>query len=328
MNDSSININTRYTQESDFEQGINSNIASFWHSREEGYLKSFDKTSLYWVKHSSPDHSKAILIINGRIECCAKYQELFYDLFQLGYDIYSYDHRGQGWSESLVNNHIIGHINEFDDYVKDLDCLLKEFDLSKYNKCYALGHSMGGNIITRYVQTHPHPFQSIALTAPMFGINLPWYLKPIASSLGQLLTALHPKPTLAPGQTHYVSKAFEQNRLSHSKIRYHWFRNLYEKHPEFQVGGVSTRWIWQALVACKQCYLMTRQVQVPLLVLQASKDEIVDNQSQVKFLKKLAKTSRVCAFKIIYGAKHELLFEQDQFRNQTLDSLLTFFEQS
>ena len=44
MNDSGININTRYTQESDFEQGINSNIASFWHSREEGYLKSFDKT--------------------------------------------------------------------------------------------------------------------------------------------------------------------------------------------------------------------------------------------------------------------------------------------
>ncbi|UUM30715.1 alpha/beta fold hydrolase [Vibrio japonicus] len=315
-----------YTQEPDFEQAINDRISSFWQSREEGFIKSFDKTNLFWIKLSNPEHRKAIVVVNGRIECTWKYQELFFDLFQQGYDIYSYDHRGQGMSDRLIEDKEMGYVEEFADYVKDLDVLVRYFDLEHYDHCYLLGHSMGGNIATRYVQTYPkHPFSAMALSAPMFGVNLPWHLKPVACFLGQCLTAYHPKPTFAPGQVAYFPKPFEGNFLSQSSIRYHWFRDLYEQKPELKIGGASTRWVWQGLMSSKQCILMTRHIQIPLLLLQASDDQIVSNAHQMQFIKKLAKTNAHCAMNIVYGARHELLFETDEYRNKALDSIVQFF---
>ncbi|MCC2525607.1 alpha/beta fold hydrolase [Vibrio coralliilyticus] len=328
MNESSTSINPPYTQESNFEQAINNNIAQLWRSREEGFFKSFDKTRLFWVKLTSPEHTKAIVVVNGRIECTWKYQELFYDLFQQGYDIYSFDHRGQGLSDRLIEDQQMGYVEDFEDYVQDLHGLIQHFDLSGYDKRYLLGHSMGGNIATRYLQSYPdHSFSAVSLSAPMFGVNLPWHLKPIAIPLGQIMTALAPKPTFAPGQAPYYPKPFEGNFLTQSHIRYHWFRDLYEQRPELKIGGASTRWVWQGLMAARKCHLMTRQIKVPLLLLQASSDQIVSNQDQLKFIKKLAKTNYQCALKIIYSSRHEVLFEKDEYRDQALDATLSFFNQ-
>lgn len=327
MNDSScINIRS-YTQESNFEQAINTNIDNLWQSREEAYFRSSDKTSLYWVKLTSEQHTKAIVIVNGRIECSLKYQELFYDLFQQGYDIYSFDHRGQGLSDRLIDDKEMGYVGEFEDYVQDLAQLVEHFDLNRYDKRYLIGHSMGGNIVTRYLQTHAHPFNAAALSAPMYGVNLPWYLKPVATLVGQAMSALQSKPDFAPGQAAYYPKPFEGNFLSQSAIRYRWFRDLYEQQPQLRIGGASAHWVWQGLMACKQCYLMTRHLKTPLLVMQAGEDKIVSNDAQIKLMKKLAKTNTQCAFTIIHGARHELFFEQDEYRNQALDRALTFLEQ-
>ncbi len=327
MNDSSrINIRS-YTQESNFEQAINNNIDKLWQSKEEGFLRSFDKTSLYWVKLTSEQHDKAIVVVNGRIECCLKYQELFYDLFQQGYDIYSFDHRGQGQSDRLIEDKEMGYVEEFDDYIQDLTMLVEHFELSHYKKRYLIGHSMGGNIVTRYLQTQSHPFDAAALSAPMYGVNLPWYLKPIATLVGQAMTALQPKPDFAPGQAAYYAKPFEGNFLSQSDVRYRWFRDLYEQQPQLRIGGASARWVWQGLLSCKKCYLMTRHLKTPLLVMQAGDDKIVSNEAQIKLMKKLAKTNAQCAFTIVQGAKHELFFEQDEYRNQALEHTLTFLEQ-
>jgi lysophospholipase len=161
----------------------------------------------------------------------------------------------------------------------------------------------------------------------MYGVNLPWYLKPVATLIGQLITALYPKPTFAPGQAAYFPKPFEGNFLSQSQVRYQWFRELYEQNPELKIGGASTRWVWQGLLSCQRCHLMTRHIQAPLLVMQAGDDKIVSNIAQSKFMTKLAKTHQHCEFKVIEGARHELLFEQDRYRNQVLDHTMTFFNQ-
>ena len=117
-----------YTQESHFEQAINKEIAALWSTRKEGFLRSPDRRNLFWVSLTSEHHTKAIVVVNGRIECTYKYQELFYDLYRQGYNIYSYDHRGQGLSDRLVKNHDIGYVEEFDDYVQDLALMVEQFD--------------------------------------------------------------------------------------------------------------------------------------------------------------------------------------------------------
>lgn len=315
-----------YTQEPEFEQVINTHIAQLWENRQEGKLKAKDGTQLYWCKLTHENHQKALIVVNGRIESAWKYQELFYDFFQQGYDIYSFDHRGQGLSSHLAPNPEMGHVHEFDDYLDDMDLVLKSFDLSRYQQRHVLAHSMGGNIATRYIQTRPaHNFDKIALSAPMYGVNVPWYLKPIAPFVAQIMTAIYPAPTYAPGYQGYVAKPFEINPLSSSEVRYHWFRDLYEKMPELKIGGPSTRWVWQGLMAAKQCIQQTRQVKIPLLLVQAGADQIVSNQDQQRFVSKLSRTNQHAKMVTVEGAKHEVLFEKDAYRNQALDAVSHFF---
>ncbi|MCV5871060.1 alpha/beta fold hydrolase, partial [Escherichia coli] len=78
-------------------------IAALWQTRQEGFVKGTEKKKIYWCKLTNPEHKKAVLIVNGRIESSWKYQELFYDLYRQGYDVYSFDHRGQGLSDRLLS---------------------------------------------------------------------------------------------------------------------------------------------------------------------------------------------------------------------------------
>ena len=78
-------------------------------------------------------------------------------------------------------------------------------------------------------------------------------------------------------------------------------------------------------MAAKQSIQQTRQIKIPLLLIQAGEEKIVSNDAQVKFINKLKKTNPDCHFKVIEGSRHEVLFEQDKYRNQTLDAINQFF---
>ncbi|WP_165312586.1 alpha/beta fold hydrolase [Vibrio ziniensis] len=318
--------NSSYTQEPNFSQLIEHDIKQLWQQREEGFLQSFDKKQLYWCKITSPQHTKAIVVVNGRIESCWKYQELFFDLFQQGFNIYSFDHRGQGLSARLIDNKQMGYVAEFQNYLTDMHDLIEHFNLSQYQQRFLLAHSMGGAVSARYLQTHPeHLFDAVAFSAPMFGINVPWQIRPIAITLTQVLAATASKPTYAPGYSDYYPKPFEDNPLTQSEVRYRWFRDLYEQKPELKLGGPSTHWVWQSLMAAKQCIQLTRQITIPTLVLQGGKDTVVSNAAQIKFIARLAKTNPNSKLLLINDAKHEILFEKDELRNQALDAILQHF---
>ncbi len=325
MNETST-ASALYTQECDFEQAIQTHIAALWASREEGYFSTKDNKQLFWCSLTNPKHNKALLVVNGRIESAWKYQELFYDFYQQGYDVYSFDHRGQGLSTHLAPDPQMGHIIDFDDYINDMDALVAFFSLSRYQERMILAHSMGGAIATRYIQTHPnHGFDKIALSAPMYGVNVPWYFKPLAITISQIMTALYSTPTYAPGYRSYAPKPFEVNPLSQSLVRYQWFRRLYEDKPELKIGGPSTQWVWQGLMAAKQCIQQTRQISIPLLLVQAGEDKIVCNDAQIKFVHKLQRTNPKARSLTINGAKHEVLFESDQYRNAAMSAIGAFF---
>ncbi len=226
-----------YTQEAQFQYAMQHDIAPCWQSRQQGYHLTLDNKRLYWCSLTAAQHNKVIIIVNGRIESACKYQELFYDLFHQGYDIYSFDHRGQGLSERLIADPQMGYVEQFDDYVRDMDELITRFPLQNYTQRYLLAHSMGGAITTRYLESYPnHPFDAVVLSAPMLGINMPWQLRPIAFTLTKLLSATYATPHYAPGYGAYLPKPFATNQLTHSAVRYQWFRELYEQQPQLKLG--------------------------------------------------------------------------------------------
>lgn len=324
-----INHNKKWLREQHLVEFSQQTLAPFWQSRNEGFIEGQQGKKLYWVSFTRPENNKAILLVNGRIESVYKYQEVFWDLIEQGYDVYSYDHRGQGLSERCCTDQQLGHVEHFDYYIKDLHHVVEAFDLSRYQKRFLVAHSMGGAISTRYLQTHPdHPFDAITLSAPMIGIQMQWYLRLISGPLTKWISSRSPIPDYAPGQKPYYNKPFETNELTHSKLRYQWFRGLYEQQPDIQLGGPSSHWVNQSLLAAKRCSQEAYKLNLPVLLIQASQDTVVDNAAQKRFINKLNKAKpNTAQLEIIQGARHELFFETDELRSQVLNQCMAFFSQ-
>ncbi|WP_413113078.1 alpha/beta fold hydrolase [Thaumasiovibrio sp. DFM-14] len=277
---------------------------------------------LYWMSFTHHKAQGVVVVLNGRVETCWKYQEICYDLFQQGYDVYTFDHRGQGHSPRLSEKADLGHIDCFDYFVDDAHTFLRTIvKPARYQHSHLLAHSMGGTIATLLLTQHA--FTSAALCAPMYGIALSPIMKRIARPCLQLLDWWKGEPGFAPKQGPYINKPFENNVLTHSETRYRWFRQLYQSHPQLRLGGASRQWVIQATKAAQQCRKIKPPLGTPLLILQADKEAIVDNEIQIQVAKQLdAKLTAVA------NAKHEILFESDPIRTAALNEIFAFFKKA
>ena len=324
MASSSVN----FTTEDKFQSEESKEIASFWESREQEQFVGRSGLGLRWCAFTKAEHNKAIVLVNGRTETMIKYKEVFFDLFKQGYDVYSYDHRGQGLSQRLVVASDIGHVVEFEHYVDDLETFIEEIVMQKiYQHRFLLGHSMGGAIALLYAKRKNNHADALALSAPMLGIALSPALEKIAPLLCRFLSHFQHPAKYAPGQKPYRSQSFENNSLTHSKVRHQKIQNVYEQESRAKVGGPSSQWIWQSMQACDRALDSADKIKVPILLLQASEDQIVDNEKISKFHNKRKDLNLPCQFDILPNASHELLFEKDEIRNKTLNLIIDFFNE-
>ncbi|SIO20841.1 alpha/beta fold hydrolase [Salinivibrio sp. ES.052] len=302
-------------------------ITPFWQHREQGFFHGEGGLRLHWCSFTHPQNTRAIVVVNGRIESVMKYQEIFYDLFQLGYDVYSFDHRGQGLSERLViKPRDLGHVERFNDYVTDLATFMQTIRAHRhYDHTFMLGHSMGGAIATLYAHHYPSAIDGLALTAPMFGVQVHPWLGRIAPWLCRSLARYQHPPRFGPGQVGYRHVPFEQNRLTHSRARYAWFRQLYINQPQLQIGGPSSRWIVEGMTAAEQCLGIAPTLSTPTLVCQASDDQIVSNPAMSQFHAVRTHAGKPSYWRTFDGAYHEILFETDNHRVTALDAIHEFF---
>ncbi|MCF1426472.1 MAG: alpha/beta fold hydrolase [Shewanella sp.] len=296
-------------------------LAAFWEQVGTGFISGSKGCNIAWCSIRHPHSNKAIVISNGRVESFLKYQELIFDLYQQGYSVYALDHRGQGLSGRMTVNPCKGHVGQFDDYVDDLHSLIQEIVFpARHKQLFLLGHSMGGCIGTLYLQKHPDTFKAAAFSAPMYGIRLP-APKAIIRILAKLLDKLSAnEPWYVLGGTDYKCQPFADNDLTHSQARYGVYRALYQSKPQIQLGSPTNHWLVQALDACERAIEAARSTRVPLLILQAENDTIVDNSGQNDAL------GGLCQKLVIPGARHEIFIETDERRNQALQAVLAFFE--
>ncbi|SMY17523.1 alpha/beta fold hydrolase [Photobacterium aquimaris] len=312
-----------FSQEASFNTMMAGPISALWQQRHQSTLQGANYCQLSWVSLTPGCSDKVIVIVNGRIESYYKYQELFFDLINQGYHIYALDHRGQGMSQRLIADAEMGYVDQFDDYVTDLYRFITDIVMPQgYQHHYLLGHSMGGAISSLLLARYPTIFDRAVLSAPMHGIHLKPSLRFIAEPLARLNDHLHRQPTYAPGQRCYYPKPFVNNPLTHSEIRFQWFKDLYQQYPQIRLGGASNRWVWQSIAAARACIDEASNITTPTLVLQGSADHIVDNQAHARFCQQIPTKSRLVT---ITDARHELLFESDQYRNIALTEICNHF---
>lgn len=307
-------------------------LAAHWQAQvQQGHFLSHDDLSLPYAKLVNAQHQKTILVVNGRTESYLKYQELALDLFNNGYNVYLYDHRGQGLAPRLLANPDVGYVADFDDYVQDLEQFVQQvIPKEPAQPLYVLAHSMGGTISALWLSQTQVRVQAAALSSPMMGI----YVQPLPHWLAKGLLIVFNKgcqwlghtACYAPSQRDYQALPFKDNVLTHSEVRYQLFIDQYQLTPEVQLGGVSTQWLQQAFNAGEQAIAQAGRITTPTLVLQADQDVVVDNKAQNRFCQALPACEGGRP-KLIKKAAHELFLERDNERRQALEAILSFFGQ-
>lgn len=304
-------------------------LQQFWQNQvTTGDVKTPDGISLFYAYHIPEEAKATIVIVTGRTEAIAKYQELFYEFGRLGYAVLGYDHRGQGQSARLLEDAQIGHVELFADYVEDLHLIQSKFSVLLPERKVLLAHSMGGAVASAYLAKYPGVFKAAALSAPMhapntelvFGAKDGCYLQ---QALGWTCPDCYAGFAGSP----YQDSAFAGNIYSHSEVRYQRFRLLFREQPELQLGGPSWQWLGQACDIAEQMPDIAAQIKVPVKIVQAGADVAVRSEAQVLFCKNLGSYCADGAVFRIEGAHHEILFEADPYRMPALTDILRFYQQ-
>ncbi|AWX16170.1 lysophospholipase [Mergibacter septicus] len=272
-------------------------------------------------QHPKPADNLLILI-NGRAENLLKWTEIAFDFYQLGYDILVFDHRGQGYSDRLLTDKEKGYIDQFRFYVDDLDCLIQHIvNQNSYKHQYLIAHSMGGLIATFYLANYPHHIDKAVLSAPLFGLPRKhlWRDKLLVA----LLILLGQSQSYVFGYGAYRPANLHKNHLSYCKTRIKWHNRIYQAFPQLRIGGPTFAWLHQIFNAFNRLPQKIKQVEIPLLILEAGQDKVVSNTKIEQF----SSLFRQAKLYKLPKAQHEILFEKDPIREKALQSIQHFFTQ-
>lgn len=267
--------------------------------------------------------NKTLVVFNGRTEPMIKYAELIYDLRNEPFDIFIMDHRGQGFSERMVKDDShMGYIENFNYYVQDAKKFVEEIvKKNSTGAIHVMGHSMGGAIAALYMEKYPREFASAVLSSPMIDFYTKGIPRGITTGMTGLLALLGQGKSYAPGEKKFNQYAdFDTNNLTTSIHRFANNNNLEVEYPTTVIRGPSVRWVNQSLKACKQSLKNAYKVETPVLLLQAGSDTIVKNRAQDKFCSQVTNCRKV----VYPAARHEILQEQDEIRNQALGKIKKF----
>ncbi len=313
--------------ETEVKASLDTQLIPFLASGNQFRFETNDGLQLSAIHFEHPSHRATIVVVTGQSESWLKFAEVFFDLYQRGYSIFAYDHRGQGQSPHLSTvNPQIQHVEFFSDYAQDLNTFVETVvkPSSTSESLYLLAHSMGGAVAMDYLSTYETPFQRAVLSAPMLQINTKPYPEAVGLALVRLQLLLRKGMNYAPTQGNYnFEQAFESNRLTRSEARFWLTNEMFRRYPQTLIGGTSNNWVYQSIRATHRIRNASGTIKVPFLLLQAEHDQMVKSKGQTIAC---ANASSLCTFEIMADSEHEILMERDFIRNRALARIEAYFQ--
>ncbi len=281
----------------------------------EGYTATGSNCTIrYAISYSSQKQNKgSFLLLGGRFEFIEKYKEIISELNQRGFDVFTMDWRGQGLSTRLLSSRMKGYVKSYEDYLKDMDIVLKKVVLPKAKKpFYCLAHSMGAHIALRYAVDFGSPFNKIVLTSPMIEIITKPFPVWFARFLTYTAVKIGMETSYAPGEKDYImpdKTVFEHNPLTSDFKRYMLPHMEIKKNSRLALGGVTYGWLKATFesmdILCSRGYVS--EIKTPVLIVSAGADKVVSIKAQ----KKMCRMMSECNFYLISDSYHEILRERD-----------------
>lgn len=264
-----------------------------------------------------------VLLFPGRTEYIEKYGTTARAFGARGLATLCIDWRGQGLADRLLSDPLVGHVEKFPDYQKDVAALMRAARaLGLPRPFFLLAHSMGGCIGLRAVM-EGLGVQAAAFTGPMWGIYIKPHLRQVAGVLAKVMPHVRMGHALPPGtsKTPYVlAEPFENNMLTTDAQMYDMMRDQLNAHPELALGGPSYVWLREALA--ETLHLSERAApHLPAVTWLGTNERIVG----VPRVHQRMENWKGGRLELVEGAEHEVLMEQDSIRGPVLDGIQKLF---
>ncbi len=287
-----------------------------------GTMRGADGVAIHYAKREIAGEQAALVIVDGRTEYADKYAELFYDLRDLPWSFYIYDHRGQGLSGRMLKDPQKGYVDNFANYVADLKKFIRTVVKSKrHRRLFILAHSMGGTIAILYGIENPGVLNGIILCSPMLRINTAPYPLEIAKLLTEGITDLGGGDLYVFGGHPYnPAKKFAGNDLTHSRARFELNKRILRQFPGNELGSPTFQWLDESFKGMKEAREGAGSLKTPVLILEGDDDTVVGRQAEDDFCKQAPD----CTLVHFPGGRHELLMEKDSIRNAVLKRIKKF----
>lgn len=290
-------------------------LVDTWDARDGWALRRFR-----WPADGATSRG-SILFQTGRGDIFEKYLETFGHWQSQGWNVAAFDWRGQGGSGRLTPKANCGHIDDFATYVADVQAFYREWAASTPGPHVVMGHSMGGHLMLRALVERAIDPDAAVLIAPMLGVRSLFgrFAAPAARLLARLGDPR--RPAWKGNEKPYTTEA-RARLLTHDLERYAdeiWWQT---EAPALLTGAPSWQWLLEAFRSMAALEASPiEQLRVPLLVLVAEADRLVDARAALRIAPRLP-DARVERF----GAEsaHEILREADPVRNRALAAIDDF----
>lgn len=287
-----------------------------WRTAQDGVRLRFG----WWGEDGAKG---TVLLFPGRTEYLEKYGKLIPNLTEAGFAVVSVDWRGQGLSDRLDKDERLGHVPKFTDYQLDVgEMVALAHEVGLPSPWFLIAHSMGGCIGLRALVSGL-PVERAVFSAPMWGIEMPAYARPLAYLIPPIARILKQETSFAPGTkpSNYVTDtAFDENMLTTDRETFDWLAEHAMAEPEFALGGPSVQWVGSATQENDALHALPRP-KIPVLTFVGSREEIVS----VPSIRKLHADWPSARLRVVEGAKHEIMMERKPLRDRFLQETLAFF---
>jgi lysophospholipase len=274
-----------------------------------------------WPQPSGAQVRGSLLFLGGRSDFIEKYLEAMAHWYAQGWNVTSFDWRGQGDSRGEKG----WACESFDPMVSDLTAFLAEWGVRSSGPRVAIAHSMGGHLSLRSVAARDPALSALVLVAPMIAINT----APIPTRIGNLLS----RALCTIGWTNIpVAGRFRaleggtarQRRLTASAERYQDELWWHREQPGFDTGVPTWGWVaaaYRSMAALRPELL--KQIDMPVLLLGAEKDRLV----QARAIRRAASLLPGAELMMFPDAGHEILREEDGVRLAALARIDAFLDE-
>lgn len=258
---------------------------------KEGCFDGAGGVKIFYQRWLPSDCDRVMVVAHGLGEHSGRYGNVVEYFTPRGFAVYALDHRGHGRSGGRK-----GHTDTFDDYLNDLNELVRIASEEGGGKpLFLVGHSLGGLIAVCYALAYPDRLDGLIVSSS--ALKLKVAVPAWKAALGKFFSRFIPTFTMGNelnpddvSRDASVVEAYKADPLVHDRV--------------------SARFFQEFIGAMERAHRDAHGLALPSLVLQAGADRLVDPDGSREFFAKILNEDKT--LKVYDGLYHEIFNEEER----------------